>query len=131
MISKKYRLKGGVTLYYQPQLYGNDPKPYTHYPRLLENENDYRQSAQVILFEHANFRGAHKHVFNQESNLNAPDDNFFNDKVSSIVIISGQWQFYRDWNFQNPYPYILGPGTYPWVEAVGIKNDDMSSLRSV
>lgn len=27
----------------------------------------------VILFEHANFHGAHKHVFDPESNLNAGD----------------------------------------------------------
>jgi len=27
----------------------------------------------VILFEHANFHGAHKHVFGPESNLNAGD----------------------------------------------------------
>jgi hypothetical protein len=83
----------------------------------------------VVLFEHANFHGAHKHVFGPESNLNAGDDNFFNDKVSSIVVLAGTWQFFRDAGFQGPYPTVLGPGLYPWVEAVSIKNDDMSSLR--
>jgi hypothetical protein len=90
--------------------------------------------AHVILFEHANFHGAHKHVFTREPNLNAGDDNFFNDKVSSFHILSGLWVFYRDSQFQNPYaggtefgPAIDGS----WVEALGIKNDDMSSLRSV
>jgi hypothetical protein len=88
----------------------------------------------VILFEHANFHGAHKHVFTREPNLNAPDDNFFNDKVSSLHILSGLWVFFRDSLFQNPYaggtefgPAIDGSS----VEALGIKNDDMSSLRSV
>ncbi len=38
--------------------------------------------AHVILFEHAGFHGAHKHVFRDEPNLNAGDDNFFNDKTS-------------------------------------------------
>jgi hypothetical protein len=49
-------------------------------------------------------------------------------------ILSGLWVFYRDSQFQNPYaggtefgPAIDGS----WVEALGIKNDDMSSLRSV
>ena len=37
--------------------------------------------AQVILFQHANFHGAHKHVFVEEANLNAGDDNSFNDQV--------------------------------------------------
>ncbi len=86
--------------------------------------------AQVILFEHINFRGAHKHVFWPEPNLAAPDDDFFNDTTSSIVVIEGQWAFYRDINFQF-LDGTLGPGIYPWVEAVGIKNDDISSLQPV
>jgi hypothetical protein len=32
--------------------------------------------AHVILFEHRNFHGAHKHVFMAEANLNASDDSF-------------------------------------------------------
>jgi hypothetical protein len=83
----------------------------------------------VILFEHANFHGAHKHVFGAESNLNAGDDDFFNDCVSSIVVLAGTWEFFRDAGFQGQYPAVLGPGLYPWVESVNIKNDDMSSLR--
>ena len=85
----------------------------------------------AILFEHANFHGAHKHVLGSEPNLNAGDDNFFNDRVSSIVVLSGTWEFFRDSGFNGPYPIMLGPGLYPWVEAVSIKNDDMSSLRPV
>jgi hypothetical protein len=83
----------------------------------------------VILFEHANFHGAHKHVFGPESNLNADDDNFFNDRVSSIIVLSGTWEFFKDSGFNGPYPVLLGPGLYPSVEAVKIKNDDMSSLH--
>ncbi|MGB7620945.1 MAG: beta/gamma crystallin-related protein, partial [Terriglobia bacterium] len=83
----------------------------------------------VILFEHANFHGAHKHVFGAESNLNAADDNFFNDRVSSIVVLAGTWEFFRDAGFNGTYGTVLGPGLYPGVEAVNIKNDDMSSLQ--
>lgn len=87
--------------------------------------------AHVILFEHANFHGAHKHVFSMEPNLNAPDDNFFNDKVSSIVVDRGTWTFFRHANFSGQYAHTLNPGMYPWVQAPGvdIQNDDMSSLR--
>lgn len=93
---------------------------------------------EVILFEHINFRGAHKHVFGEEINLAAEDDNFFNDRVSSFVIVSGFWQFYRHVEFQDPYrqpgnprfPVRLGPGAYPNVVTLGITNDDMSSLSS-
>jgi Beta/Gamma crystallin/Kelch motif len=87
--------------------------------------------AHVILFEHANFHGAHKHVFSAESNLNADDDNFFNDKTSSIVVLEGNWAFFADSGFSRQYPAILGPGLYSWVENVQIKNDDLSSLQPV
>jgi hypothetical protein len=83
----------------------------------------------VILFEHTNFHGAHKHVFGPESNLNAGDDNFFNDRVSSIVVLAGTWKFFQNADFNGQYQSVLGPGLYPWVETANIKNDDMSSLR--
>jgi len=87
--------------------------------------------AHVILFEHVNFHGAHKHVFKAETNLNASDDNFFNDRVSSIVVLEGTWEFFRDSGFHNKYARNLGPGLYARVTDVDIKNDDMSSLRPV
>jgi len=85
----------------------------------------------IILFQHAHFHGQHKHVFRKEANLNASDDNFFNDKVSSIAVFDGKWAFYRHANFKIKYPNILGRGLYQWVRDVGITNDDMSSLRPV
>ncbi|HEY7200800.1 MAG TPA: beta/gamma crystallin-related protein [Candidatus Dormibacteraeota bacterium] len=88
-------------------------------------------AGEVILFEHANFRGRHRHVLNAEDNLNADDDDGFNDSVSSIVVVSGSWQFFRNSGFDDDYPSILGPGVYPWVEDVDIRNDDLSSLRVV
>jgi hypothetical protein len=87
--------------------------------------------AEVILFEHANFHGAHKHLYTSEDNLNAGDDNFFNDKMSSFVIVSGRWQFFRDWHFENPMSNVFGPGLYKWVEDVGIPNDSVSSVKLV
>ena len=86
--------------------------------------------AHVILFEHAHFHGQHKHVFRAEPNLNAADDNFFNDKVSSLAVLEGNWAFFADSNFKRQYPPIVGPGLYPGLPA-GIKNDDMSSLQPV
>jgi Beta/Gamma crystallin len=85
----------------------------------------------IVLFEHANFRGRHRHIFDAEENLNAADDDTFNDNVSSIVVVSGNWQFFRNWHWDDDYPSILGTGVYPWVGDVGIRNDDMSSLRAV
>ncbi|MGB9137075.1 MAG: beta/gamma crystallin-related protein [Pseudonocardiaceae bacterium] len=85
--------------------------------------------AHIILFEHANFHGAHKHVFDWEPNLNADDDDFFNDKTSSLVVVEDNWKTFINAGFKDPYPPILGLGLYPKVSTVGIKNDDMSSLQ--
>jgi hypothetical protein len=85
----------------------------------------------VILFQDANFHGAHKHVFDNETDLKASDDDSFNDRVSSIVVFSGNWKFFKDPDFQNPYPVVLGPGLYDFVGKFKITNDDMSSLTTV
>ncbi len=87
--------------------------------------------AEIILFEHINFHGAHKHLYGSEANLAAADDNFFNDKISSFVITSGRWQFFRDINYSGPASGVFGPGRYNWVENVGISNDSVSSVRFV
>jgi len=102
--------------------------------------------AEVILFEHINFRGAHRHFYQAEDNLNNGDEKFtlndgqggwtignFNDVASSIVVVDGVWRFFADSEFQNQTGADLGPGLYPWVEAVGvgIANDAISSLTPV
>lgn len=86
---------------------------------------------EIILFRDVNFGGPHKHVVNAEQNLNADDDDDFNDAVSSFVIIQGNWKFYRNAGFDDDYPAVLGPGLYPWVESVKIRNDDISSVQVV
>jgi hypothetical protein len=85
----------------------------------------------VILFEHANFHGAHKHIFEDYDNLNADDDTDFNDKTSSIVILDGRWEFFRHSGFSSKTGNTLGPGTYPNVRDHDIDNDAISSLRQV
>ena len=85
----------------------------------------------VILYKDANFQDPHKHVFNSEDNLNADGDSDFNDAVSSLVVLKGNWKFYRNSGFDDDYPVVLGPGLYPWVGDFKIRNDDMSSLQVV
>ena len=71
----------------------------------------------------------------ENANLNADDDSFFNDKTSSFVIVEGQWEFFEDSNFIGKLGPTRGPGRYSWVEdptALGPgSNDKISSLRSV
>ena len=85
--------------------------------------------AHVVLFKNANFHGDHKHVMAAEPNLNASDEHGFNDAVSSLVVLDGNWRFYVDAGFKNPYPAVLGPGLYPSLSPAKIGNNSMSSLQ--
>jgi hypothetical protein len=85
-------------------------------------------NAETTLFIDINLHGDHKHVFTNESDLGASDDNLFNNAVSSLVVIRNTWQFFRDANFSRDYPNLLADGLFRWVVDVGITNDDMSSL---
>jgi hypothetical protein len=84
-----------------------------------------------VLFELANFRGAHRHVFMAEPNLADTNDPTFNDKTSSIVVLEGDWEFFADSNYVTRTGNVLGPGVYPFVANIGIKNDAITSLRPV
>jgi Beta/Gamma crystallin len=81
---------------------------------------------EVVVFEHANFQGAEKRT---NLNLSYVGD-FWNDKISSIIVISGTWRFFQHANYQGAY-WDLGPGYYSWVEAVNIPNDIISSMYVV
>ena len=85
--------------------------------------------AHIMLFTDADLRGPHKHVFVPEPNLNASDDDSFNDAVSSVAVLLNQWFTYRDAGFDRAFDVTLGEGLFPWVEDVGIANDAMSSLQ--
>ncbi len=81
--------------------------------------------AQVIIFEDINFQGKLKQVSTDTALL---ED--FNDVTSSFAVLEGNWQFFNKANFDD-FVTTLGPGVYPNVEAVGIPNDAISSLRPV
>ncbi len=84
--------------------------------------------AAIVLFTDRDFQGGSGTFTTSVPNL----VNFnLNDTISSLKILDGLWEFYRDVDFQNSYGVVLGPGDYSWVEDVGIPNDDMSSLRPV
>jgi hypothetical protein len=96
----------------------------------------------LIIYVDTEFGGLHTHLFETTSDftklaLGGVDGGIngnWNDKVSSFVIVSGVWQFFKDINFSPaplPFPTGLGPGLYPSVTAVGIDNDSVSSVRVV
>lgn len=94
---------------------------------------------EVILFEHANFRGAHRHVFQAEEDLNAtaavpagtpgPAGGPF-DKRTSSMVVRGTWLIYTEQHLTGPERKV-GPGVYPDVQKPPLKlgNDKIRSLE--
>lgn len=85
----------------------------------------------IILFEHANFRGHHRHIFNEEPDLNHNDDPSLNDKVSSFVVLRGTWRLFRHANYRRAYSQDFPPGVYSYVINFDVENDDISSLKCI
>jgi hypothetical protein len=82
--------------------------------------------AHLILYEHINFGGRAKHVFHDEAFLVD-----FNDLTSSFEVVDGHWQFFVDAHFNGQRGGTFGPHRCSWVEAEGIPNDTVSSVKLV
>jgi len=80
----------------------------------------------VEVFEHINFGGARWRT--SLSYLYVGD--WWNDKISSIIVYSGRWRFYQHIDFGGSY-WDLGVGYHPWVVDRGIPNDIISSFESL
>ncbi|WP_414584744.1 beta/gamma crystallin-related protein [Scytonema sp. PCC 10023] len=83
--------------------------------------------AAMVVYSHVNFTG-------DESEVQTHDrphvGGFWNDKISSIRIMGGRWQFFEHANFGGN-SWELGIGEYPNVANVGIPHDSISSFRVI
>lgn len=91
---------------------------------------------RILIFEKRDFEGKTKDIAFGSPNLSFSEDGFFDDQVSSFIIASGNWMFFKDSGFRTPYlrggqPLVLGPGRYPSLEALGLPDNDISSLKAV
>ena len=91
---------------------------------------------RILLYEGEDFCGKCLDVVRGQADLGLFKEGFFNDRTSSMTILSGNWSFYRDPNFAAPFRcrstrLIVGPGSYPRIADLGIPNDAISSLRQV
>jgi hypothetical protein len=95
--------------------------------------------AELIIFVDTAFGGLHTHIFDSTPQfsklaLGGVDSGIngnWQNKVSSFVVVSGVWQFFKDENFQSEQGKNIGPGQYPSVTAEGIANDSLSSVKLV
>jgi len=82
--------------------------------------------ANITLYKDANFEGESITITEATPDLSELN---FSDCVSSIIVDDGDWEFYKDVNYESSYDVIFGKGSYSWVEEYGIPNDDISSLK--
>lgn len=56
----------------------------------------------------------------------------WNDTISSVIVLSGMWQFFPCAGFNGP-PATVGPGYYTYVEdpPFGMPNDTISSILCI
>jgi Beta/Gamma crystallin len=79
---------------------------------------------QIIAFDTEEFVGDHTHIFGNMRDLGT-----WGNRISSLIILSGTWEFFDDENFTGTSLGTLGPGMYANVTAKGLKNNSISSVR--
>jgi Beta/Gamma crystallin len=84
---------------------------------------------EIVVFKDANFHGDEWRT-NLDYTWVGSD---WNDTISSIIVVSGTWQFYTDANYGGEHSNLLTPGYYPWVQdpSVNIANDSISSFQVI
>jgi hypothetical protein len=80
---------------------------------------------QIVAYDNEGLLGDHIHIFG-----NTPDLGKWGNSISSMVILSGHWEFFDEENFKGT-KHELGPGVYLKVQDHGMKDNSISSIRLV
>jgi hypothetical protein len=96
---------------------------------------------EVVVFEDAGFGGLQRRFNYDVSNATwyhayLPGElqyRNWNDLISSVIVISGTWQFFSDIDYGGAHSYEVKPGRYWYVEGpeVNIANDKISSFKVI
>lgn len=81
---------------------------------------------QIVVYDNEGLLGDHIHIFGNTVDLGKWDNS-----ISSMVILSGQWEFFDDDNYKGTKMNTLGPGVYLNVKDRGLKDNSISSMRLV
>jgi hypothetical protein len=81
---------------------------------------------QIVAFDNEGLLGDHIHIFG-----NVPDLGKWGNSISSMVILSGRWEFFDEENFKGTNMTNLGPGVYLNVKEKNMKDNSISSIRLV
>lgn len=81
---------------------------------------------EVVIYDHICFGGAYA-----RTNLSFHFiGNFWNDRISSLIVVSGVWRFYRDEYYKGDH-WDLGPGYYESFFTAKGPDDVVSSFQAI
>jgi len=93
--------------------HGKPPEGHLHLP-------------EIIVFDHVSFKGA-----SARTNLSFHYlGDFWNDRISCVIVVSGVWRFYRDEYYKGDY-WDLGPGFYESFFTEAGPDDVVSSFQAI
>ena len=81
---------------------------------------------EIVLYDHIGFKGAYA-----RTNLSFHYiGDFWNDRISCVIVVSGVWRFFRDEYYKGPH-WDLGPGFYESFFAEKGPDDVVSSFQAI
>jgi hypothetical protein len=81
---------------------------------------------EIVLYDHVGFAGAY-----ERTNLSFHYiGDFWTDRVSCLIVVSGVWRFYRDEYYKGP-SWDLAPGYYESFFAEKGPDDTVSSFQCI
>ncbi len=81
---------------------------------------------ELVVYDHVGFRGAYART--NLSFLYLGD--FWNDRISSLIVVRGVWRFYRDEYYKGDH-WDLGPGFYECFFKDRGPDDVVSSFQAI
>src|SRR5256885_2014899 len=81
---------------------------------------------EIVIYDHIGFKGAYA-----RTNLSFHYvGDFWNDRISCVIVVSGVWRFYRDEYYKGDY-WDLGPGFYESFFTAAGPDDVVSSFQAI
>ena len=81
---------------------------------------------ELIVYDHIGFKGAYARTNLSFHYLG----DFWNDRISSLIVVSGVWRFYRDEYYKGDH-WDLGPGFYECFFTEKGPDDVVSSFQAI
>ena len=81
---------------------------------------------EIIVYDHTGFKGAYARTNLSFHYLG----DFWNDRISCVIVVSGVWRFYRDEYYKGDY-WDLGPGFYESFFTEAGPDDVVSSFQAI